>query len=35
MTQPQAAFATLTKSLQCEWRYLQRIVPDCSALFVP
>ena len=35
MTQPQAAFAALTKSLQCEWRYLQRVVPDCGALFVP
>ena len=35
MTQPQVAFAVLTKSLQCEWCYLQGIVPDCSTLFVP
>ena len=35
VTQPQAAFAALTKSLQCEWRYLQCVVPDCGALFVP
>ena len=35
VTQPHAAFAALTKSLQCEWRFLQRVVPDCGALFVP
>jgi len=35
MSQPQAAFAALTKSLQCEWRYLQRVVPDCGDLFAP
>ena len=22
-----------TKSLQCEWNYLQRVVPDCDSLF--
>ena len=32
-TQPQAAFAALTKSLQNEWTYLQRVVPDCDSLF--
>ena len=33
--QPQAAYAALTKSLQCEWIYLQRVIPDCYALFAP
>ena len=33
--QPQAAYAALTKSLQCEWIYLQRVIPDCHALFAP
>ena len=31
----QAAFASLTKSLQCEWDFLQRVVPDCAAAFKP
>ena len=31
----QAAFASLTKSLQCEWNFLQRVVPDCAAAFKP
>ena len=26
--QPQAAFSALTKSLQCEWQFLQRVIPD-------
>ena len=30
--QPQAAYASFTKSLQCEW---QCIVPDCRPLFAP
>ena len=25
----------LTKSLQCEWVYLQRVVSDCHSLFAP
>ena len=33
MHQPQAAYAALIKSLQHEWCYLYRIVPDCNALF--
>lgn len=31
----QAAFASLTKSLQCEWDFLQRVVPDCAGAFTP
>ena len=29
-SQPQAAFAALVKSIQCEWRFLQRVIPNCS-----
>jgi hypothetical protein len=32
---PQTAYAGLTKSLQQEWQYLQRVVPDCGAAFEP
>ena len=32
---PQAAFSVLSKSLQFEWTYLQRVVSDCSAAFAP
>uniref|UniRef100_A0A1X7SXG4 Reverse transcriptase domain-containing protein n=1 Tax=Amphimedon queenslandica TaxID=400682 RepID=A0A1X7SXG4_AMPQE len=31
--QPQAAYVALTKSLQCEWTFLQRVIPPCSHLF--
>ena len=31
----QAAFASLTKSLQCEWNFLQRVVPDCAGAIKP
>lgn len=30
--QPQAAFVGFTKSLQHEWTFLQRVVPDCGPL---
>jgi hypothetical protein len=32
---PQTAYAGLTKSLQQEWQYLQRVVPACGAAFEP
>ena len=32
---PQTAYAGLAKSLQMEWTYLQRVVPDVSAFFEP
>ena len=31
--QPQAAFAALTKCLEGEWVYLQRVIPGCGSLF--
>ena len=31
---PQATFASMTKSLQCEWGFIQRVVPDCSDEFM-
>ena len=32
---PQAVFVALTKSLQCEWQYVQRVTKDCGADFKP
>jgi hypothetical protein len=32
---PQTAYAGLAKSLQQEWQYLQRVVPNCGAVFEP
>ena len=32
-TQPQLAYATLTKSLQHEWNFLLRVVFQCGPLF--
>ena len=34
-SQPQAAQAALTKSLQFEWAYLQRVIPNCAEAFAP
>ena len=33
--QPQTAYVAVSKSLQNEWSYLQRIHPDCDELFNP
>ena len=30
---PQAAFAALSKSLQFQWSYMQRVVPNCEPCF--
>ena len=35
VSQPQAAFAALSKVLQFEWSYLQRVVNDDSAAYLP
>lgn len=34
-SQPQAAYAALTKSLQNQWIYLQRVTSNCDELLVP
>ena len=34
-SQPQAAYAALTKSLQFEWTSLQCVIPDCATAFAP
>ena len=28
--QSQAVFAALVKSLQCEWQFLQHVIPNCG-----
>ena len=33
--QPRAAFAAPVKSLQCEWQFLQRVIPNCANYFTP
>ena len=33
--QPQAAYVAVSKSLQNEWCYLQRVFPDCDEYFSP
>ena len=35
ISQPQAAFAAVTKSLQCEWGFIQRVISSSSDFFVP
>ena len=32
---PQTAYAGMTRSLQCEWQYLQRVLPNVSDVFKP
>ena len=34
-SQPQAAYAALSKSLQFEWFYLQRVLPNFGTSFAP
>ena len=34
-SQPQAAYAALSKSLQFEWSYLQRVLLNCDISFAP
>ena len=34
-SQPQAAYAALSKSLQFEWSYLQRVLPNFGTSFAP
>ena len=34
-SQPQAAFSALEKSLQFEWSYIQRILPNFDDEYVP
>ena len=34
-SQPQAAYAALSKSLQFEWSYLQRVLLNCKISFAP
>ena len=33
--QPQTAYVAVSKSLQNEWSYLQRVFPTCGELFYP
>ena len=33
LTQPQLAYMAVTRSLQLEWRFLLRVLPDCGLLF--
>jgi len=35
VSQPQAAYAAMTKSQQCEWIYLQCVLPNCATFFAP
>ena len=34
-TQPQVSYYAYTKSAQCQWSYLQRVIPDCGSFFEP
>uniref|UniRef100_A0A1X7VKB1 Uncharacterized protein n=1 Tax=Amphimedon queenslandica TaxID=400682 RepID=A0A1X7VKB1_AMPQE len=34
-TQPQLAYSAFTRSVQSQWAYLQRVVPDCGSSFIP
>ena len=34
-TQPQMSYYAYTKSAQCQWSYLQRVLPDCGSFFEP
>ena len=32
-SQPQLVYSALTRSVQCQWTYLQRVTPDCGPFF--
>ena len=35
ISEPQASFAALARSLQFEWNHIQRVIPECGTLFAP
>ena len=35
ISEPQASFAALARSLQFEWNHIQWVIPECGTLFAP
>ena len=35
ISESQASFAALARSLQFEWNHIQRVIPECGTLFAP